>query len=147
MLNPVTYHERVLPNPFALSWVVLVFGAIYLTLLPFNEIAGVAVGITAAVAVLVSIWFAAPVIDVDREFLSVSDAQIPRKFIGKVEVIAKEQLFAERGVNLDPRAYIRFQATVKTLVKIEIVDSSDPTPYWLVASKRSAELLNALKTS
>jgi hypothetical protein len=44
---------------------------------------------------------------------------------------------------LDTRAFTRFQIGVKSLVKIELVDPQDPTPYWLIAT-RNPEVLAGL---
>jgi hypothetical protein len=81
---------------------------------------------------------------VSEHVLQVANASIDRKFIAAVSVISKEEGFAERGRNLDPRAWIHFQGSVKTLVKVEINDSSDPTPYWLFSTRKPSELKKVL---
>jgi hypothetical protein len=72
--------------------------------------------------------------------LRVGSAVIPVQYLGAAFVISNQDAFAERGRNLNPRAFTRFQIGVNQLVKIEITDLEDPTPYWLI-STRNPELL------
>jgi hypothetical protein len=61
-------------------------------------------------------------------------------------VIAKDQIFQERGPKLEPAAFKVFQGTVKTAVKIEISDPSDPTPYWIISTRKPIQLASALES-
>lgn len=103
------------------------------------------IAVTAFLALLTSIWFAAPVIEFESGQLTVGSATIGKEFITKVEIIDKADAFAERGPKLSPLAYVRFQPTVNTLVKLHIGDPNDPTPYWLFATRRASELVKVLK--
>ena len=84
-------------------------------------------------------------IELTRDVLSVGTARIPLTVISRAEAIAKVDAFAERGSNLDARAYIRFAMTVPTLCKVYLADANDVTPYWLFSS-RNPEQLTALLT-
>jgi hypothetical protein len=79
--------------------------------------------------------------------LSCKGASIEKKFIGEVTVVQKSAVFEELGRNLDARAWLSVQASVKGLIKIEITDKSDSTPYWLVSTRRPDLLAAALKKS
>jgi hypothetical protein len=98
----------------------------------------VAAVITSAFCVFV--YFSSPVLLCDGETLSARNAEIPLKFLGKAEIIERERQFEELGRNLDARAWLCIQASVKKLVKIELNDPNDPTPYWLVTTRRPEEL-------
>jgi hypothetical protein len=139
------FFERVLPNPAALIWTLILPMSIFFVLVPINQSAGIVIAATAFTALLTSIWFAAPVIEFDSGQLTVGSASIERAFISEVEVIAKEDAFAERGPKLSPLAYVRFQPTVNTLLKVYISDPNDPTPYWLFATRRASELSKVLQ--
>jgi hypothetical protein len=146
----VSYRERVLPSLVSLWPVLLILPASYLTLLPFankiGDFGGIGLGILFTAAVLVSIWFAAPVIEVDERGFSVGDATLPLNVIVGYEIVPADRAFAERGTNLDPAAYVRFQLSVNTLVKLQIEDSQDTTPYWLVATRNPEGIVEAIKT-
>lgn len=138
------FFERVLPNPLALIWTPVVPISFYLVLSPINVTAGIVLGITTFAALLVSIWFAAPVIEVTSGQLSVGNASIPLELISKVEVISREKAFEERGRKLSPAAYTRFQPTVPELLKVYLADPNDPTPYWLFSVRKAADLAKTL---
>lgn len=146
--DDLTYRERVLPSIASLIPVLFVLPTAYLTLLPFSAQAGLVVGASITLAILASIWFAAPVVELGTDGFAVGDALLPLKFIGGAQAVPAEKSFEERGVNLSPGAYVRFQMSVKTHVKIFIDDNNDPTPYWLIATRdpnRVVEVLTALK--
>lgn len=128
--------ERVLPNPLAMAWLLLISPICYLTFVPINDAIGVTLGVLVTIAVLVSIFFAAPVLEVDTFSFAVSNAEIPLKFISSVEVIEKNDAFDQRGPKLNPSAFVRFQATVPTMLKLNLIDPQDPTPYWLVSTRK-----------
>ena len=146
--DDLTYRERVLPSIASLIPVLFVLPTAYLTLLPFSVQAGLVVGASITLAILASIWFAAPVVELGPDGFAVGDALLPLKFIASAEVVPADKSFEERGVKLSPAAYVRFQISVKTHVKIFIDDKNDPTPYWLIATRdpnRVVEVLTALK--
>jgi hypothetical protein len=76
--------------------------------------------------------------------LRVSNASIDRKHISNVVVIAKDEAFAARGRDLDPRAWIHFQGSVPTLIRVVISDPADPTPYWLFSTRNPEKIKKVL---
>jgi len=94
-------------------------------------------------AVLVLSWVGSPLISLTDRTLSIGKVQIEAKHLGAAEVISPSRAFEERGIKLDTRAFTKFQIGVKQMVKIEIKDSLDPTPYWLIAT-RNPEVLAGL---
>ena len=106
--SPVPYRERVLPSIGSLWPILLIVPTTTFTFAPFENQLGVwmgpGLGIFFSVAILVSIWFAAPIIEVDETGFSVGEAQLPLQFIGGYEIVPKERAFEERGYRLDPAA-------------------------------------------
>lgn len=146
--DDLKYRERVVPSITSLLPVLLVIPTAYLTLLPFSVQAGLVVGVSVTIAILVSIWFASPLVEIDSSGFAVGDSLLPLSVISGAEAISNKQSFEERGVKLNPAAYVRFQISVKTHVKVFIDDKNDSTPYWLVATRdpdRVVETLDNLK--
>ena len=139
------YRERVLPRAFTLLPLLLIPPISYLTFLPFNELLGLGVGIAVVAVTLVSIWFAAPVIEIDEAGLAVGDIQLPLANIGAVTAVPATEAFRERGPELNPMAFRRFQSSVRTMVKVEVLDAEDPTPYWLVSTRNPELVKTALE--
>lgn len=148
MTNRVNlYKERVLPTTVAMLPLILLLPTAYFTLLPFSATAGLLLGPLFALAILVSAYFAAPVIEVSNESIAVGDIEVPLEYVSGVTVVKAEDGFAERGVRLSPAAYTRFQMGVKTMVKIELSDPNDKTPYWLIASKNPQGVVAAFEAA
>ncbi|MEY2916147.1 MAG: hypothetical protein RLZ69_347 [Actinomycetota bacterium] len=142
------YRERVLPSAASLWPALLIIPVSYLTLLPFSDkigdFGGLGLGLLFTTAVLVSIWFASPVIQVDDEGFSVGDSTVPIRFLSGYDIVTADRAFEERGRLLDPAAYVRFQLSVNTLVKLEIEDPNDSTPYWLIATRNPQGVVDAI---
>jgi hypothetical protein len=136
------YKERVLPSMaffFALLFLPMATIAV---LLPFSEILAITGGILSYIFALAITWRLAPLISINQTSLRVGNAVIEASYLGVVSVVETHEAFVERGRNLNPKAYTRFQIGVNQLVKIEIQDEADPTPYWLV-STRNPELVKS----
>ncbi len=138
------YSEWVLPNWTSFLPVLAVYPTLWLTFLPINELLGVWLGVGLSVATVGLMFAKSARIEVDPEYLSVSNAKIERSFVSNVQAVPTDEAFAERGRNLDSRAWIHFQGSVKTLVKVTISDPDDETPYWLFSSRKPEELKKAL---
>jgi len=119
--------------------------AVVLVSEPFDYRIGIAVGLILVMSIWGALFFLAPVIQVGSSNLTVARAKIPRNLLGNVEEIAKNQIFSERGPKLDPTAYKVFQGTVKTAVKISLNDPNDPTPYWIISTRKPAQLAEVLR--
>jgi hypothetical protein len=136
------YRERVLPSVANIVLPAIMFLTVYAISLPLAPSYAVLLAVVATLALTAVLFFTSPTIELTESQLLCGKAAISREFLGKITVIQRAQIFEELGRNLDARAFLSIQASVKGLVKIEITDSQDPTPYWLV-STRNPELLKA----
>jgi hypothetical protein len=119
--------------------------AVILVSEPFDYRIGIAVGLILVISIWAALFFLAPVIQVGSSHLTVARAKIPRNLLGNIEEIAKDQIFSERGPKLEPAAYKVFQGTVKTAIKITVNDPNDPTPYWIISTRKPAQLAEVLR--
>ena len=53
----------------------------------------------------------------------------------------------ERGPGLNPRAFLAIRFWIKGGIKVTLNDARDPTPYWLVSTKKAEEIKSALGKS
>jgi hypothetical protein len=143
--EPIVYRERVRPNLGTFIAVATLLPAVTLVSEPFDYRIGIVVGLALVLSIWSTLYFFAPVIQVGSSFLTVGRARIPRNLLGNIEEIAKDQIFSERGPNLNPAAYKVFQGTVKTALKIAVNDPNDPTPYWIISTRKPAQLATLLK--
>ena len=123
----------------------LIVPSLALTFAPFSWLGGLLAGI-ACYAVIAALMIASsPVIEISESALRVANAQISREHLGIATAI-KDPAMRTRAIRteLNAMAYLRLQASVKPLVKIDITDKRDPVPYWLFSTRRPDELLAAL---
>jgi hypothetical protein len=81
---------------------------------------------------------------VDEAELRVDDAHIERRFLLAAEPLAGEEKRRALGPELDPVAFVVHRPWVKGTVRIYLDDPDDPTPCWIISSRRPAALLAAL---
>ena len=77
--------------------------------------------------------------------LQVGAAVLPLRSVGRVEVVDRRDKQAALGPELDPAAYVLHRGWVGPLVRLEVTDPDDPTPYWVFSVRRPDRLLTALR--
>ena len=112
--------------------------------------AWVAVAGTAVLVALVLTLFlgyGAARVSVRDGVLTAGRARISLEHVGEVEALdaARTRLLA--GREADARAYLLLRPYLSRAVRIGIDDPADPTPYWLVSSRRPDRLAAALRRS
>lgn len=78
--------------------------------------------------------------------LRVGKAHIPLRYLGDVEIIEKKDFSFQRTRGADPATYFATTFWVSEGVKVKVNDERDPTPYWLISTKRAEQLGEALKS-
>lgn len=76
--------------------------------------------------------------------LGVGPASVPLRHVGRVDVVPRSGKQEAMGPELDPSAYIMHRGWVGPLVRVEITDPDDPTPYWIFSCRRPEQLVAAL---
>ena len=132
--NSAPYSERVLPGLSFFFATLFVPTALYLIVLAFDDFWALLTFVLTEVVIVCLGLFASPTLKLTNESLSIGKVQIPTKYIKNVTAIEANAQQSEKGPKLHPAAYIRIQVGVKGLLKIELDDPSDPTPYWLISS-------------
>jgi hypothetical protein len=145
--DSLLYSERVLPGFGTFAAVSVLLPSTVLIAEPFDIRVGIVVGLISVSAIWGLLILRAPRIQVSKDNLRVGRVSISRDFVGKPQAISKQEIFSERGPNLDPGAHKVFQGSVKTAVKIPVTDPEDPTPYWLVSSRNPDKLVEVLSKS
>lgn len=139
------YRERLWPAPWLFIGTALVIPASLLVFLPINPLVGVGVAAALYLGCLGLLFLASPVIEVTATELVAGRARVPASVIGAVEAFVAEEARQERGPRLDARAWLLIRGWVDPVVRIEIVDDNDPTPYWLVSSRRPEMVIAAIE--
>lgn len=86
-------------------------------------------------------------IEVAEGELRIKRAHIPLRYLGDIEIISKEKFGFERTRGADPAAFFAITFWISQGIKVRVMDDRDPTPYWLISTKRANELAAALDNS
>jgi hypothetical protein len=102
------------------------------------------IGYTMIVPLLVGtlFWLGRTRVRVADGELQVGSARLPLRFVGRVEVVARRDKQAALGPELDPSAFVLHRGWIRPMVRIEVTDPADPSPYWIV-SVRDPDALSA----
>lgn len=143
------YRERLFAPP--LWWVtgmltMLTFAAIVWTgfdLAITLAVFGAAIAITAA---LLLNW-SRVTIEVTGGELRAGADRLPLADMGDVHPLDEAQARALRGPRADPRAHVLIRPYLRYAVYVEVTRPDADAPYWLLATRRPAELAAAIESS
>ena len=90
------------------------------------------------------IWFGSARVSVHDGVFRAGRASIPVALLGQVTPLDAEATRRTAGVDADARAFLLLRPYLKRAVRVEVADPADPTPYWLVSTRRPDQLAAAL---
>ncbi|GAB7189988.1 DUF3093 domain-containing protein [Kineococcus sp. NUM-3379] len=115
--------------------------------LPAFGVTGSLVAALAAVALVVGALVAsATAVRVADGVLVAGRSRIPLDCLGAAVPLDAAAMRRELGPALDARAHLVTRAWVRTGVRVPVEDPEDPTPYWLVSTRRPDRLAAALRS-
>ncbi len=142
----MTYRERLWVPP--LYWVVAAtFGVSSITVLGFygGPLAALVCGLVTAVGATTVLWSIGSVtITVDERGVTVNRSLLEWPYVGEVRVLDRDATRRRLGVDAHVHAFLAQRPYVPEAVEITVEDAADPHPYWLVSSRRPAELAVAV---
>ena len=141
------YRERLWASAWLYVAMALVIPASLLVFWPINEMVGIIVAIVLYASCVGILILSAPTVMVTDTELIAGRARLPLGLSGKVETFREPDATLQRGQRLDARAWLLIRGWIGPVVKVEILDPADPTPYWLVSSRNPDALATALTTA
>jgi len=85
------------------------------------------------------------VIEVGDGELRAARAVLPLSWVTEVRALDARQAEAMRGPRADPAAHMLIRPFLKTAVYVAIRDPAGQVPYWLVGTRRPAELAGVIE--
>lgn len=143
--NRTLFTEWQLPNLSSFLPNLLFAPALWLVFAPINQFVGTFSGISLTIVSIALRVLVAKRIAVTESALIIGKAEIPRQVLGEATSIVKVEQFAERGPRLHAAAFLALKSGLPGLVKVQIVDKKDPTPYVLISTRKPAELVTSLQ--
>ena len=111
--------------------------------LPFAA-AWIVSGAAMLLLVAMLLWFGSARVSVRDGVFRAGRASIPVALLGQVTPLDAEATRRTAGVDADARAFLLLRPYLKRAVRVEVADPADPTPYWLVSTRRPDQLAAAL---
>lgn len=142
----VTYRERLVPSFSIYAAASFLVPAILLVFTPINFGVGVVVATVVYGGAIGALLFTAPVLEVGGGELRAGSARIPVRLLGEAEALRGEDATRARGVELDARAWLVIRGWVAPVVRVAVHDPDDPSPYWVISTRRPEELVAAIAT-
>jgi len=139
-----TYRERLWPAPWLYIATALIIPATLLVFVPINLTVGVVVAVVFYLGITAALIFGSATITVTSTELIAGRARLPLEVVGAVTSYTGEEATLERGRRLDARAWLLLRGWIAPVVKIEVRDAEDPTPYWLVSSRHPEAIAAAI---
>jgi hypothetical protein len=141
-----TYRERLVAP---LSWwvVAVAFGLVWgwLMLVASNLSIAIVTAVLASALAGALVWsYGSVLVEAGPQGLQVGNAHLPAAHIGAVEALGPRGFREQLGPHADARAWLRTRPYIEAGIRVEVADPSDPTPYWLVSSRRPQALAAAL---
>ena len=141
------YREKLWASPAPYLATALVIPASILVFAPISMLAGIILATCLYAACVLTLVLTAPVIAVQNGTLTAGKATIATDLVGEAASFEGAEAALERGRRLDARAWLLIRGWVGPVVRIPIVDASDPAPYWLVSSRHPQKLAAAINGS
>ena len=142
------YHERLTPSAGTWGAVSVVPIGLTICVVPLGVIVSVATLVVVGVACYAGLWNYAGTVRLsqtgDEPMLHAGRARIATRFLeGAVGFVAEEANEQRRHL-LDPRAYLMLRGWIGGVVRVELNDPADPTPYWLISSRNPSQLARVI---
>lgn len=144
---PAAHEERLWPGPLGWSFVVGFAVVMVIALVPVGVAAAVAGAGTAVVVGCAAAVLTAPTVAVRDGELRAGRAHIPVTDLGAGTVLDRATVRRALGPGSDARTFVCLRAWIPGAVHIEVSDPGDPTPAWLVSSRRPSALLAAVEAA
>lgn len=142
------YREKLLPSPWLYGSMVLVIPSILILLAALGQgLLGLILGIAVYLGIVFFLTHTSPEIIISDEKILIGPAWIERKYIREATAYREEDAFRQRGPELDIRAWLQFRPGIDPVVKIELDDPEDPTPYWLISTRNPEKIVEILNQS
>ena len=137
--------EVIRPPLWVLAFIYFMFLSLVIAIWAALGNASALIALIAATTLIFFIAVAArsQIVLTDTELI-LGKAHIERKYLGEITILDRDAMRLIRTRDADPAAFLAIKFWISTGVKIAINDDRDPTPYWLVSTRKAEELKRTL---
>ncbi len=104
---------------------------------------------TVCVLLLVALLagYGAARVSLEDGILRAGRARVAAQHLGSAVPLDADQTRLLAGRDADARAFLLLRPYLKRAVRVELLDPRDPTPYWLLSTRRPDELAAAVSAA
>jgi hypothetical protein len=139
------YSERLWPSPGVWAATIGFGAALGLIPAPVSAKAALVVAVLGVVGLVTLLLSTTVTLVVTADTFTAGRAKVPLSMVTGVDVLDSAQMRQARGVGLDARAYLCIRGWLPAGARVALGDPTDPTPYWLVSSRRAEALAAAVR--
>ena len=110
-------------------------------------VAWTATGVLTVIVVALFLGYGSARVRVEDGTLQAGRARIPVSVLTSPTALDREATRLVAGRDANARAYLLLRHYLRRSVRVEVADPADPTPYWLVCTRRPEELVAALASA
>lgn len=140
----VLYEEKLRPSPWIWMIAVMISSLSILVFVPIGVEIGLAAAVVVFAIIAILLTVSTPRILVTDRTLQVGRAGIEREHVGAVTGYRGEDASHQRGPALHGLAYMCLRGWIDPVVRIQIEDRRDRTPYWLASTRNPERLVEVL---
>jgi hypothetical protein len=108
-------------------------------------VAAVALTVAGVVAFATVASYGSATVEVSADGFRAGRALLPWSAVGETRPLDGADARRAAGVDADARAYLLLRAYCRGAVRVEVDDPADPTPYWLVSTRRPQKVAAAIR--
>lgn len=142
--SAASYRERLWPSPGLLIALLLILPAVFMVMTPLEPALALPIAIAVYVLITGSLLLMAPIVQIKDGVLTAGNSKVPANVLGEVQVLDDAALRRTIGPGADARAYLLVRGFIHKGLRIELIDSEDPTPYWVLTSRRPQQFAQAI---
>lgn len=142
------FREVLRPPIWVLAFIYFLFLSLVIAIwAAFDNTVTLIAFVASTIAIIYIAFAMRSTITLDGDELRIDRAHIDLKYLGAITLLDAPAMRLLRTRDADPAAYLAIRFWIPTGLKIAVVDPRDPTPYWLITSKRGEEIAALLNKS
>ncbi|GEK81428.1 DUF3093 domain-containing protein [Agrococcus baldri] len=139
-----SHRERLVPPWWMLAVLLLIVPAALLVFLPVSIEVGIAVAVVLYAGIVLALWLGAPVVELHEGQLRAGRARIGVDDLGTADAVVGDAARAAMRSGWDPADHHVISPWMRSLVRVAVTDEDDPTPAWVISTRRPERLAAAI---
>ncbi|SFS18918.1 Protein of unknown function [Agrococcus baldri] len=142
-----SHRERLVPPWWLLAVLLLIVPAALLVFLPVSIVTGIIVAVGLYTAIVLALWLGAPRIELRDGQLRAGKARIGVHELGTADALLGPDAKVALRAGWDPADHHVVSPWITSLVRVPVIDEEDPTPAWVMSTRRPERLAAAIEAA